>query len=125
MGEIYELLNLFNKFKKGSLSTRIARLLYHYKTIVQASINKTLAEVLFNRKFCTLWNVFKLEITWSKNTRSNNSKFVIDGAVFRKNFGKGSECLAGTVVAIVNPLNYRIWLWCKCNLSHTCISTFH
>ena len=119
VGEIYELLNLFNKFEKGSLSTRIARLLYHYKTIVQASINKTLAEVLFNRKFLSLLDVFKPEIIWSKNISSNNSKFVIDEAVFAKNFGKSPERLAGTVVAIVNSLNYKIKF--DCDTSVICL----
>ena len=54
---------LFNKFNKGSLSTRISRLLYHYRTTVQSSINKTPAEVLFNRKLRSLLDVFKPEIT--------------------------------------------------------------
>ena len=57
---------LFNKFNKSSLSTRISRLLYHYRTTVQSSINKTPAEVLFNRKLRSLLDVFKPEITWSK-----------------------------------------------------------
>ena len=108
--------NLFSKFKKGSLSKRLARLLYHYRSTVQASINKTPAELLFNRKFRTLLDVFKPEITWSKNNNSNNSKFVIGEAVFAKNFGKGPEWLAGTVVAIVNSLNYKIRFDCDSNV---------
>ena len=109
---------LFNKFNKGSLSTRISRLLYHYRTTVQSSINKTPAEVLFNRKLRSLLDVFKPEIPWSKKTNSNNSnsKFVIGEAVFAKNFGKGPEWLAGTVVEIVNPLNYKIKFDCDANV---------
>ena len=67
-------------------------------------------------------DVFKPETTWSKNNSLNNSKFVFCEAGFVKNFGKGSEWLAGTVVAIENPLNYKIKFYCDANvifLRHT------
>ena len=49
----------------------------------------------------------------SKNTSTNNSKFVIGEVDFAKNFGKGPEW---TVVAIVNPLNYKINFYWDANV---------
>ena len=52
----------------------------------------------------------------SKNTSSNNSKFVIGEVVFAKIFGKGPKWFASTVVAILNPLNYKIKFDCDGNI---------
>ena len=110
---------LFCKFKKGNISLRIARLLYHYRTTIQATTGKTPSELMFGRTFRTLLDSLKPVVTWSKDSQFNKNKFVFGEAVFARNFGKGPEWIAGTVVGIINPLNYKIKF--DCDVDVTCV----
>ena len=107
---------LFSKFKNGNLSYRLARLLYHYRTTVQATTGKTPSELMFGRSFRTALDNLKPNVSWSKDYKYNENKFIIGEAIFAKNFGNGPEWIAGTIVDIINPLNYRIKFDCDINL---------
>ena len=111
--------NGLNKFKNGSLGTRIARFLYNYRSSVHSTLKRTPAEVLFKRKFKTRLDILKpfdeeREMESNKSSGDfcdfDNKSFEIGEAVFAKNFNSNTtkKWLPGKVVEVLGFKNYKV-----------------
>ena len=105
-----------NKFKSGSLNTRVCRFLYNYRKSVHSSIHKSPAELLFGRCFKTTLESVKCSPNKDRGLEKLSEKLFSDGtnmykvgdAVFAKNLGKGETWIEGKITQVLGVRNYMV-----------------
>ena len=94
------------KFKDGSLSTRLCRILFNYRRTVKSVTKKSPALLMFSREFSS-----PIEIARGRCKVKNpemDAKYDLNQAVWVKNFGKGEEWVPGIVMEIKGLRNYVV-----------------
>ena len=109
-----------NKFRSGSLQTRLARFLYNYRSTVHSGLKTTPAEVLFKRKFKTPLDIIKPNFEKGEDKYKDDNidkfkdcnvkSFSLGQAVFAKNFNVNSKkkWLPGEIVEVLGLKNYKV-----------------
>ena len=102
---------LYAKFKLGDVQTRVCKVLYNYRATVNSITGKTPSFMLFGRNFKTALDDLKLKCNASDPiSRGNRGRFQVGDSVFAKNFGRGAEWVPGTIIEVINALNYKVQL---------------
>ena len=105
-----------NKFKSGSLNTRVCRFLYNYRKTIHSITGKSPAEMMFGRSFKSTLVSVKSSSNFSKESAvlskslfaGDKGVYNVGDAVFAKNFGKGEPWVAGKIVRVLGIRNYEV-----------------
>ena len=95
------------KFKDGSLSTRVCRILYNYRRTVHSTTKKSPAFLMFSREFSSPIEIGR-EKAGAMEKGETETKFHVNQAVWVRNFGKGEEWVPGVVWEVKGLRNYLI-----------------
>ena len=102
------------KFTEGNIKTRLCRFLYNYRRTVHSSTGKSPSDMMFSRNFRGL-----IERVQPKNRKERElkddckfekSKYIVDDAVFVRNFGAGNTWLEGKIIEVLGVRNYKVQL---------------
>ena len=99
---------LFKKQSEGSLSDKLAKTLYAYRSTVHSLTNLTPSEMMFGRRFKTKIDSLKPKLVLKGFEGKDRSKFSVGDAVYARNFGNGQEWIQGTVIEILGQRNYLV-----------------
>ena len=109
------------KDKEGSMSARLARVLFNYRITPQSTTGLAPTELLLGRRPRTRLDLLKphtaervegkqQEQKGRHDTRSNVRSFEVGDAIFLKNFGAGARWLPGKIVEKSGPVSYHVVL---------------
>ena len=109
------------KVKEGSMSARLARVLFTYRITPQSTTGLAPTELLLGRRPRTRLDLLKphtaervegkqQEQKERHDTRSRVRSFQVGDAIFLKNFGAGARWLPGKIVEKSGPVSYHVVL---------------
>lgn len=112
---------MMDKCPAGSIKTKVARVLFSYRTTPQTTTGLSPAELLMGRKLrCTLDLMhpdLKQEVQRKQrrskenhDRRAKERSFEEDDPVFTKNFGSGPKWVPGIVASVTGPVSYKVML---------------
>ena len=111
----------FKKMKEGTVTDRLARMLFAYRNTPHSTTGVPPAELMFGRKLRGQFDILKPSVETTVEYHQERQKLNHDQhsrmrsfsereAVFFRNFGPGETWQAGTITRVSGPLSYHIQL---------------
>ena len=109
----------FKKQAEGSLSDRIARMLFQYRITPHTTTGVAPAELLMGRKLKSRLDILRPQVESRVQDRQSRQKadhdkssrvrqFSVGESVFVKNHGRGDRWLLGQITEVSGPLSFKV-----------------